>query len=240
MKFGIKYNTENGEGDYDIILCVDSIKNLTNNGWIIKYNKQNGKELYEKSKQRETIVVGVVGNGNKGKSFLLKKLSEYNVPMGFNVKTEGLSIIYSKTMKQNLAILDSAGQETPLLAQNTKEKEIGDGKKDINEDQLEFEEYSRDKLITEYYIQQFILWKSDIIILLVGSITLSEQKLYARIKTEILTIQENSGKPKKLFVVHNLQNFYRKDDVNDYIENTLKKLYNVELDEIQMYSIFIL
>ena len=105
---------------------------------------------------------------------------------------------------------------------------------------MEFEEYSRDKLITEYYIQQFILWKSDIIILLVGSITLSEQKLYARIKSEILTIQENSGKPKKLFVVHNLQNFYRKDDVNDYIENTLKKLYNVELDEIQMYSIFIL
>ena len=45
MKFGIKYNTENGEGDYDIILCVDSIKNLTNNGWIIKYNKQNGKEF---------------------------------------------------------------------------------------------------------------------------------------------------------------------------------------------------
>ena len=160
--------------------------------------------------------------------------------MFFNVKTECLSIIYSKTMKQNLAILDSAGQETPLLAQNIKEKEIGDGKKDINEDQLEFEEYSRDKLITEYYIQQFILWKSDIIILLIGSITLSEQKLYARIKSEILTIQENSGKPKKLFVVHNLQNFYRKDDVNDYIENTLKKLYNVELDEIQMYSIFIL
>ena len=234
--FGIMYNTENGEGDYDIVLCVDSIKNLTNDGWIIKYNKKEGKALYEESKQRKTIVVGVVGNGNKGKSFLLKKLSDYQVPMGFNVKTEGLSIIYGRTGKQNLAILDSAGQETPLLTQNLKEKEIGDGKKDINKDQLEFEEYSRDKLITEFYIQQFILWKSNIIILLVGSITLSEQKLYARVKSEILTLQENSGESKKLFVVHNLQNFYKKDDVNDYIENTLKKLYNVDLEEIQMYD----
>ena len=84
--------------------------------------------------------------------------------MGFNVKTEGLSIIYGRTEKHNLAILDSAGQETPLLTQNKQEKGIEDNKKDINKNQLEFEEYSRDKLITEFYIQQFILWKSNIII----------------------------------------------------------------------------
>ena len=236
-KYAIKYNTENGEGDYDIILCVDSIRNLTDKGWIIKYNKKEGKSIYDESKHMKTIVVGVVGNGNKGKSFLLKKLSEYEVPMGFNVKTEGLSIIYGKTGKKNLAILDSAGQETPLLMKNKKEKANENYKKDNNNiDQLEFEEYSRDKLITEFYIQQFILWKSNIIILLVGSITLSEQKLYARIKSELLNIQENNKENKKLYVVHNLQNFYLKDDVNDYIENTLKKLYNVELEEITMYD----
>ena len=235
-KYAIKYNTENGEGDYDIILCVDSIRNLTDKGWIIKYNKKEGKSIYDESKHMKTIVVGVVGNGNKGKSFLLKKLSEYEVPMGFNVKTEGLSIIYGKTGKKNLAILDSAGQETPLLMKNKKEKANENYKKDNNIDQLEFEEYSRDKLITEFYIQQFILWKSNIIILLVGSITLSEQKLYARIKSELLNIQENNKENKKLYVVHNLQNFYLKDDVNDYIENTLKKLYNVELEEITMYD----
>ena len=234
--FGIRYNTENGGGDYDIILCVDSIRNLTNKGWIIKYNKTEGKSIYEESKYKKTIVVGVVGNGNKGKSFLLKKLSEYEIPMGFNVKTEGLSIIYGKTGKKNLAILDSAGQETPLLMENKKEKTIEGDKKDNNKDQFEFEEYSRDKLITEFYIQQFILWKSNIIILLVGSITLSEQKLYARIKSELMTIQENKKENKKLFIVHNLQNYYLKEDVNDYIENTLKKLYNVELEEIQMYD----
>ena len=41
-----------------------------------------------------------------------------------------------------------------------------------------------------------------------------------------MTIQENNNAKKKSFVVHNLQNFYKKDEVEDYIENTLKKLYN--------------
>ena len=229
-------NEQNKEGEYDIVLCADSIKNLTNVGWKIKYNKIGGKEAYEDLKKKETIVVGVVGNGNKGKSFLLKKLSNYQVPMGYNVKTEGLSIIYGKTDKQNLAILDSAGQETPLLIQNRNDNNNANNIKINNKEELEFEEYSRDKLVTELYIQQFILWKSNIIILLVGSITLSEQKLYARIKSEVLAIQENQKESKKLFIVHNLQNFYYKDDVNDYIENILKKLYNVELKEIQMYD----
>ena len=229
-------NEQNKEGEYDIVLCADSIKNLTSDGWKIKYNKIGGKEAYEDLKKKETIVVGVVGNGNKGKSFLLKKLSNYQVPMGYNVKTEGLSIIYGKTDKQNLAILDSAGQETPLLIQNRNDNNNANNIKINNKEELEFEEYSRDKLVTELYIQQFILWKSNIIILLVGSITLSEQKLYARIKSEVLAIQENQKESKKLFIVHNLQNFYYKDDVNDYIENVLKKLYNVELKEIQMYD----
>ena len=241
-------NTSNNESEYDVVLSVDSIKNLATNGWEIKYKKKGGKELYEKQfKNAETLVVGVVGNGNKGKSFLLKKLSDYKVPMGYNVKTEGLSIIYRKQESKNLTILDSAGQETPLLVQskngNNKDKNKDNNKdynkdknKENDEDGMEFEEYSRDKLVTELYIQQFILWKSNIVILLVGSITLSEQKLYARVKSELLALKENQKINKKLFVVHNLQNFYRKEDVKNYIDNVLKKLYNIELKEIKMFK----
>ena len=36
--------------------------------------------------------------------------------------------------------------------------------------------------------------------------------------------------------VHNLQNIYLKEDVDDYIENVLKKLYNVELKEVVMFT----
>ena len=72
--FGIRYNTKKGEGDYDVVLCVDSLKNLTKLGWVIKYNKKEGKDIYEKSKQSKTVIVGVLGNANKGKSFLLRKI----------------------------------------------------------------------------------------------------------------------------------------------------------------------
>ena len=33
-----------------------------------------------------------------------------------------------------------------------------------------------------------------------------------------------------------MQNFYKEEDVNDYIDNTLKKLYSVELEETQMHD----
>jgi len=225
----INNSDNNKESEYDVVLNVDSIKNLVNKGWGIKFKKEGGKRDYEEQfKNIETLVVGVVGNGNKGKSFLLKKLSEYNVPMGYNVKTEGLSIIYRKEEISNLTILDSAGQETPLLGQSNYENN--------NKDGLEFEDYSRDKLVTELYIQQFILWKSNIVILLVGSITLSEQKLYARVKSELLALNENKNIKKKLFVVHNLQNIYLDKDVEDYIKNVLKQLYKVKLKEVVMFT----
>ena len=47
-------------------------------------------------------------------------MSEYEIPKGFNVKTEGLSIRFGESESHNLAILDSAGQETPLLKEENK------------------------------------------------------------------------------------------------------------------------
>jgi len=189
--FGLKFKTDNNENAfYDIIIDITSIKNLNNEGWIVKYpKKEKGRDYYNKVKDDPTIIVGVIGNGNKGKSFLLEKLSEYQIPKGFNVKTEGLSIRYGKETDHRLAILDSAGQETPLLKINLKTKETtkdsnsnglnydnnNDNLKDIiNENK--FEEYCRDKLITELFIQKFIIYKSDILIIVIGIMTLNEQQ----------------------------------------------------------------
>ena len=122
--FGLKFKSDNNENIfYDIIIDITSIKNLNNEGWIVKYpKKEKGRDYYKKAKDEQTIIVGVIGNGNKGKSFLLEKLSEYQIPKGFNVKTEGLSIRYGEETDHRLAILDSAGQETPLLKINLKTK----------------------------------------------------------------------------------------------------------------------
>lgn len=123
--FGITFNRDSTKGDYDIIIDIQSIKNLPKTGWKIKYNKDKGKEIYNQKKDEKTIIVGVIGNGNKGKSYFLGKLSGYDIPKGYSIKTEGLSIRYGQAKDHNIAILDSAGQETPLLKDSSKEENNG-------------------------------------------------------------------------------------------------------------------
>ena len=270
---GLKFKSDCQIGEYDIILVITSFKDLVNNGWIVKY-KDGKKENYINYMNKDTIIVGVIGNGNKGKTFILEQLSGYKLKQGFNVKTEGLSIRYGRETNHIIAILDSAGQETPLLQMDKEnnnkniynetdeyskkdandktnvkeEKKINDEKDEkigekiqnkklndepVNKEQksegeeFEFEIYSRDKLITEYFIQRFIIDKSDILILVVGNITLTEQKLLSRVKAEI----KNRNSNKKIYVIHNLKNYSTDEQVNDYIENILKKLYKIEIKE---------
>ena len=189
------------------------------------------------------IIVGVVGNRNKGKSFILGKLSNYNVPQGFSIKTEGISVTFGDKDDHCIAIMDSAGQEVPLLSNainpeediNEEEKnqlkeikEDNDNEKKKEEKAIDenglLEQCLRDKLITEKFLEEFIIHTSDILILVVGNITLSEQRILTRIKKSL-------KKEKYLYVIHNLQNYQFKYQVEDYIENTLKKLYGVEITE---------
>ena len=210
--FRFKYLNDDYNGFYDIIIDINSLVNLNKEGWIINYSNEENREFYNKKKNIPTITIGVIGNGNKGKSFFLEKLSDYNLPKGFNVKTKGLSIRYAVKDDHNLTILDSAGQETPLLNNDNYQ---------INKS--DFEYYSKDKINTEFFIQKFIILKSNILFIIVGNITLSEQKLITRIK--------NEGKNKQIYIIHNLQIFQTKEQVDDYIENTLKKLYNNKIKE---------
>ena len=205
------------------------------------------------------------------KKDILEKLSGYIIPKGFNVKTIGLSIRYGRTPEHNVAILDSAGQETPLLNMESSKvtenlirkeendvineteqeeeesenhnanSEKNDVKKKIDdiedEKDKEFEKYSRDKLITEFFIQKFIIWKSDILILVVGNISLTEQKLLYTVKKEVKDLNKNHNQNKYIFVIHNLKEYNTEKDAFDYIENTLKKLCKVELVETNQLSI---
>jgi hypothetical protein len=264
------------------------LKSLTKNGWAIKF-PNNDNRIYNEKKNKPTIIVGVVGNGNKGKSFVLQKLSDYYIPEGFSIKTEGLSIKYSKTENKNLAILDSAGEETPLLDMNEEEnienqsshkdnnkkqnkiesqehllnnddsslpvidnkdykeeeekiKNDNNQKKEIknineinqnneffkNSVNEEIEEYARDKLLSENFLQKFIIHKSNILLVVVGNMTLSEQKLLARVKAQ---------SEQQIIVIHNLLNFTSKEQVKDYINNTLLKLKMIKLER-NVYQTF--
>lgn len=82
----------------------------------------------------------------------------------------------------------------------------------------------RDKLITETFIQQFIIETSHILVLVIGDITLNEQKILERVKKSLST-------DKYLYVIHNLQNYQSKQQVEDYIEKTLKQLFGIHIKE---------
>ena len=198
---------------YDIIVHIDSVKDISK-GWKIDMNEK-GKRNYDEFKNENILKIGVIGNANKGKSHLLSKISKINLPSGMTIKTEGLSIKYPEIQlknKRKIALLDSAGLETPVL--------ISDIISRKNESNELFKEKSREKLITELFLQNYIVNNSDILLVVVDCLSYSEQKLLMKIKKERERVKER--KP-LLYVIHNLKTYITIEQVQDYINKTLLK-----------------
>ena len=255
------------ENFYDIIIDIKSVKDIEK-GWLIKMTEK-GEHNFREFKDKDLIRIGVIGNSNKGKSFLLSRISKIKLPSGTSIKTEGLSIKYPEIAEfknRKIALLDSAGVETPVLNEDNgqdsdddedKDEEKNQKLKDKNEelnnnneetlkeekaengrnandssyknlqkvDKEIFKEKSREKLITELFLQNYIINNSDILLLVVGILTYSEQKLLNRIKIDIQKLKIN----KPLFIIHNLKTFTTKKQVQNYIKNNLKKSSTFEL-----------
>ena len=117
-------------------------------GWKIKMNKR-GLNRYEKYKNEKLLRIGVIGNKNKGKSFLLSKISKTKLISGTNIHTEGLSIKYPdrKIMKdKNIILLDSAGFESPVLKNNDDAQEVEDEKIKEEEEEKKNEDEKDNKI----------------------------------------------------------------------------------------------
>ena len=201
---------------YDLIIHIDSVKDI-NKGWKIDMNEK-GKLNYEKYRNENILKLGVIGNANKGKSHLLSKISKIKLPSGMSIKTEGLSIKYPdlKTEKnRKIVLLDSAGLETPVLVSEL--DSMGKYKNGAKERNELFKEKSREKLITELFLQNYIVNNSDILLVVVDCLSFSEQKLLMKIKKE----RERANKNSKLYVIHNLKAYTSIIQVKDYINKTL-------------------
>ena len=213
------------EDFYDVIINIKSIKNL-NEGWEIKMN-EIGKIRFEEYKKIEALKIGIIGNSNKGKSFLLSKISKIDLPNGTNIRTEGLSIKYPDLRKyknRKIVLLDSEGLESPFLL------EPYENRNNIGEIMLK--EKAREKLITEYFLQNFIMDYSDILIAVVGLLTFQEQKFLNKIKGEISKLKVR----KTLFVIHNLMTLTTYEQVQNYINNTLMNSATFELVKMNLIT----
>ena len=208
-------------GFYDLIIDIESFDDLkSSNGWKIltsddgndKYHHFISKDNKSESESKLLNRIGVLGDSSVGKTFILKKLIG---KQGDIKATKGISVIYpEKTEKDKLFVcLDSQGSEVPIIDEKLSAEEIFN----LSEEERlkKVKDLSKDKKFTEIFIQDFIINKSNILIVVVDQLTFSEQKLINRLKSK-----ENFD---KLFVIHNLQFFGNKNIIEEYIENIIKK-----------------
>jgi len=233
-EFMPKYDQEDPLNFYDIIVDINSIKKF-NKGWTIYKSKNKGN--ISQFLEENSIKIGVVGNGNKGKSFLLSKISDIDLPVGESIKTKGLSIKFPQIEQHSnrtITLLDSAGQETPVLNNDLEDiqqyniqKETLKGESNETTKEEKLTEKSRDKLLTEFFLQNYIVKYSDLLIIVVGILTFSEQKLINKIKKTYI----NLNKKGQLIVIHNLQSYVTLSQVDNYIRDTLLKSDTFKLKE---------
>ena len=196
--------------NYDMQLYCESLEELKESGWNYYVSEQ-----YSKYKDRKIRSIGILGESDKGKTFLLNLLVGTNLKSGINIKTIGISLKYIKLFENekndqnDLCLLfDTAGRCEPLLVENRKEETNEELKEKV-------EKKARDLKMSEKFLRNFILKNAKIIIVVVNQLSLNEQQFLYDLKTEI-------DKYDQIFVVHNLYHLYTMDDINKYIKETIE------------------
>jgi hypothetical protein len=120
---------------------------------------------------------------NKGKSFILSKLSKIQLLAETSINTKGITVKYPKlenTSNRKYILVDSAGFESPILSYDDdddiyKFEKINENEED--KQQKLFREKAKDVLITESFLQNCLIEFSDVLLLVVDNLTYSEQKV---------------------------------------------------------------
>ena len=258
---------------YDMEININSILGFIH-GWDIKYYTDEGKTKYKLACQIPTLVYSIIGNKNRGKSFILSKIAHKELPNGYSVTTKGLSLAFP-TYDNGIALLDSVGFESPLIESDGDEyrlvmedkresdkiyKKIKDiknelstlreNKSDIRNIMLKESELfnernilrenikdiddqiynlTNERKITDYFLQRFIIENANIILLVVGKLSIDDQFFLNKL-TKL--IKENRVQfLQKIIVIHNLMTMKSRKTVEDYIENTLKRSLTFNLQE---------
>lgn len=214
--------SNNSQTDYyDIIIDINSLLNIKS-GWNVYFN-ETGKKRYEESKSKQSCMIGVLGNSNRGKTFLLQLLTKVKLPAGTTVRTKGISIKYPLDERKNFLVIDTKGGDLSLLNENNLNlKELS------NEEIVNYSKnLSKDKTLIQYCLEKFVLENADVPIIVINHLSLIEQKFMTKIK-QICTKDV-------IYVVHNLIGFVSKSSVENYIKNILLKSLSYKVEKKYMY-----
>ena len=202
---------------YDAIYSCESIKTLFDKGWNYTLFKSFIKRLQLNEDDRCFCPLCMIGETNKGKTFILNLLTNNKLDSGIQYRTEGISCKFTSFNEDNVAeeesdkkflLFDTAGRSEPLLI----DPEI---KKVFSEEDFKrtVETNNRDLKLSEDFMKNLLIKNSKIIIVVVNQLSLAEQLFLFELKNE-----ENY---KQLFVIHNIFNFKKREEMENYIENTI-------------------
>lgn len=193
---------------YDVIIDINSIRFLQQKGWKIIYtSKEKENNFKEMLKSSNKSIVSILGHSNRGKTYILQRISGIKLEAGYQIQTKGLSIKIPE--KKNILLLDTAGTNAPLLVE---EGEVD--RRNEKNFHKELDEINLCQIITNYIVQTFIIKVADTLICIVGMLTASEQQFLNKVK-------KNCRNKKQLIVIHNLIKCYTKRDIEKYKNETL-------------------
>ena len=217
----------NDNPPYDLVVDIKSIYEL-NKGWkIYHYGNKDNISRTKNYDPKEKYIISVIGNANRGKTFLLRLLSAFealNEVSKNSITTLGLSMKFPKN--KEFILLDTVGFNAPLLIDEYNEKK---DIRDLSGDKFNkiIHTITRGQIITNYLLQNFIINEADIVICLIAQLNFSEQIFLNQIRAQC------EGK-KSLYVVHNLIHLKNKKEIEKYLEETLLKSYTFDLEKIKI------
>ena len=208
---------------YDMIIDIYSMNSLLSQGWEIE-STDNGQKRYQEKKDIPSILISVIGNHNTGKSFILSKISETVLPNGYSCSTKGLSVKYNDN--KNIILLDSLGFNQSLVENEVYKLSKRRSELEENEYIDQVSDFANDRFLTEYFILNFILYYSNIPILVLDELSFEEQELYDKAKKLIYGNQ--------LVVIHNLKTYEKIQKVKDFIIDNLENSITFDLQKNKM------
>ncbi|EAR93116.4 hypothetical protein TTHERM_00449660 (macronuclear) [Tetrahymena thermophila SB210] len=238
------------QSGYDMIIHMNSILDLQNkeldaqnqiqNNSNIKYESVSVQSINDNNQfENNLIIVGMQGQRNQGKTFLLNSLINENFPSEFNVNTPGICLKYHSFKGKNIIYVDSEGINGPaqidyennLSYQNFIKSQENNEQDDKNLQQINKYVINKHqyKKITEQMQQEFVTSSSHILIIVLTNITQEDVNLIHSIQSYLR--KEKNSAQKKIFVMHNMKDFRSEKCVEEYIQK-LKTLFPLRQQQI--------
>jgi len=149
---------------------------------------------------------------------------EKNIDNKIEKEEEKSNQININDKEQNITLINGTNNFKNDISNscfNLSSEDIDDIKKSQN-----IEELITNKFLTEEFITSFMVDYSDILIMVVGLLNHSDQELLSKVMEECVKKDK-----KNLYVIHNLQSFITKEQVNNYIKNILMNSATFDLEE---------